>query len=168
MTALRSPLQVAASLVNLFCCVTCAARLRDDKGYEPQKGSIELGTECEVHPIDKPRCQATAIVLAPESERTTPEDDLPAIDREELDEILPPGATTLPRRIDVGHGAPMPMGPLLHPVPFGANASTMGPVTEIATRLIVAWSTADKIADKYMVDEAIATARDIVRKTGGA
>jgi hypothetical protein len=167
MTALRSPLQVATSLVNLFCCVTCAARLRDEKGFEPQKGSIELGTECEVHPVDKPRCQATAIVLAPEYERTTPADDLTALNREELDEILPPGAT-LGRRIDVGHGAEMPVAPHLHPVRFGANESTMGPVTEIATRLIVAWSTADRIADKFMVDEAIATARDIVRKTGGA
>jgi hypothetical protein len=47
--------------------------------------------------------------------------------------------------------------------------TTMGPLTEIATRLIVAWSAADRTAtDKGTVNAAVLVAERILKSTNGA
>ena len=164
MTALRSPVLEAASVRSLFVCTTCARRLLD-KGYPKESGSIDFGTLCEAHPSGQPSIYATSIVKAPESEVTTPTDlGRVALEDDELstpEEDPVAGPSLLGRRID------LPPDPMQWAgVRFG-QAPEPG-VTEIATRLVVAWSTAERIADKFMVDEAIKVAREIVRKTRGA
>lgn len=52
--------------------------------------------------------------------------------------------------------------------PFPIPAS-MGPLTEITTRLVVAWSSADRTAaDRNTVDAAVILAERILRATNGA
>lgn len=45
---------------------------------------------------------------------------------------------------------------------------TMGPLTEITTRLVVAWSTSDRMTDPVQIGAAVEAARQILGLTNGA
>ena len=145
--ALADPRVALASLRALHVCTSCAKRLID-KGYAKEKGTITLGDVCEAHD-GKHRPQATSLVIAPETEVTTPPDLGPvALDADELAETgeAPAVVVREPGRI----------------------VEAIGPVTEIAARLLVAWSTSEKLADDLMIAEAARVARALLRETKGA
>lgn len=67
-------------------------------------------------------------------------------------------------RLEDDDTAGSPSAPVARPSP-----SSVGPVTDLAARFIVAWSTdtEEKVIDRFMVTRAVSAARMLIEETGG-
>lgn len=150
-------LRAASSTVSAAVCGSCANRLKG-LGYaaDPEHRPIGLGEECTSHERGKRRPQATSVLLIPEHEVTTGADELDAAARVQA------------ALEDEGYevtGLEMP--------PVEAKTWTrpyaVGPVTNLAHGLLVAWSTAErgKDCDRFMIRHAVETARALLDETKG-
>ncbi len=178
---LRDPRVTEASMTDLRTCTDCARRLLD-RGFkrttfkDGRVPDLALGDACEVHPrAQRVRPQATTWIEAPEDEATW-EGHVVPIDLAALATTPPEGVASAERFAEVVATAPgdgtMPHGELRMFPSRGALLRPLPPpsVTEIATSLVVAWSSADgaeRYADDAMIDAAVQAARKIVEKTGG-
>jgi hypothetical protein len=148
----------------------------------PVVPSIGLGDECECHPRGMVRLQATTVIVAPEAECTlpvtlgeldgaalasTPPEGIPSLEPAagEVVRLVPPVKPASPLEEIRDQAAAMAggMSSVLAEAMSGIPCAPPS-VTEIATRLVVAWSTEDRCADDSMIDAAIAVARKLAQR----
>lgn len=124
-------------------CGSCADRMLVLMGGERTVGpqTIAYGTMCEAHPGDKLAKHATMCLLMPSSFSALPS------------ESEPPGPADGERDTPIS----------------SSIRTSLGPVTTIATKLLVAWTAHGKgeDADNLRIDHAVDTARRLFQKTGG-
>jgi hypothetical protein len=132
--------------VRRFVCVDCAAVLLASGGERVAPAEITWGTACEAHP--RPAAPGATHVIeggTPPERETQPgedEDELPASD-------------------PIAEG----LGVLAHEL---VSVRPLGPLTDITTRLVVAWSTEERgVGAEILVPQAVRIARMILRHTRG-
>lgn len=129
-------------------CLSCADALIATGGalVKDEPVTIDLGTECQTHPGG----------MAPAATHPVDGGTPPALETRPALETPPP--------------PPPPYAAAADSVfpPMLLEPQGLGPVTEIAARLLVAWTKDDRGAGAdTVVDAAVITARALLRATGG-
>lgn len=130
-------------MTTLHVCGDCAGRLFEMGGkLDETVTSLSLGMICETHPTELDRT-ATNAVRAPEGWKEGTRFPAPA--KPTLPEMQAPTSARSDGRAE------------------------LGPVTEIATRLLASWSGASEgAAASVQVRHAVDIARELLAETGGA